>query len=67
MHSLLHYGAELVLVVVTSVLFTLFILHRPGERQAPTTKSIVMMLIVGAVIGVVFVTTQTLYVQPPQV
>ena len=67
MHGLIHYGAELVLVVVTAVLFTFFILHRPGANQTPSRKTIIGLLILGAMIGVVFVTTQSLYVPPPTV
>lgn len=67
MHALLHYGSELVLVIVTAVLFTLFILHRPGASQTHSRKTIIGLLVVGAIIGVVFLTTQSLYVQPPAV
>ncbi|OFW81188.1 MAG: hypothetical protein A2201_13940 [Alicyclobacillus sp. RIFOXYA1_FULL_53_8] len=65
MHTLLHLAPKLLLIGVTAVLFTLFILHRPGATQTSSKKSILALLVVGAAIGVVFLATQSIYVQPP--
>ncbi|MCF8566374.1 hypothetical protein LLE49_16755 [Alicyclobacillus tolerans] len=59
----MHLILKLALIAVTAVVFTLFIVHRPGAEQTRYSKfAIAGMLFVGAVIGVVFLLTQSLYV-----
>jgi len=67
MHTLIHLAPKLLLIGVTAVLFTLFILHRPGATQTSNKKTIIGLLAVGAAIGVIFLATQSLYVLPPSV
>ncbi|MDQ0190078.1 hypothetical protein JI721_04310 [Alicyclobacillus cycloheptanicus] len=65
MHELLHLCSILILIVVTAVMFTLLVIKRPGAKPSYSKKTIVGLLIVGAIIGIAFYTTQNLYAPSP--
>ncbi|MCL6548311.1 MAG: hypothetical protein K6T30_05320 [Alicyclobacillus sp.] len=66
MHQLIHLVLALLLVGLVAVLFTLFIVCRPGAVQPPSRRTLVVSLVVGVVIAGVFLITGSLYeTQPP--
>ena len=60
MHTVIHLALKLIFVLVIAVLFTFVVSIRPGGRRPGRTGTI-GLLVVGAVIGVIFLTTQSLY------
>lgn len=58
----LHKLIELLLIIVTGVLFVVFVKYMPGGKPL-SRKRAALLFVVGAIIGVLFVTTQNLYVQ----
>lgn len=67
MHEIIHLGVKLVLIVATAILFTVLVVKRPGAPTSYSNRKIFGLLVVGAIIGVVFLTTQSLYAPTPTV
>ncbi|EPZ44168.1 hypothetical protein [Alicyclobacillus acidoterrestris] len=59
----MQHALDLFLVLVTGVLFVLLVRIRPGGKPLSKRKA-AGLLIVGFIIGVIFVTTNSLYVTP---
>ena len=60
MHTLLHLALKIILIVGIASLFAFTVSIRPGSKR-PTRRGIIGLLIVGAIIGILFLTTQSLY------
>ncbi|MBX5436479.1 MAG: hypothetical protein IRZ33_04595 [Alicyclobacillaceae bacterium] len=67
MHQLVHLVLILLLISAVSVLFTLFIVCRPGANQPVSRKKLLVCLVVGVVIAGVFLMTGSLYATEPPV
>lgn len=67
MHEIIHLAVRAFLILGTAVLFTLLVMKRPGAPSRYSVKRIVGLLVLGAVIGVVFWTAQSLYAPPATV
>ncbi|WDL95444.1 hypothetical protein [Alicyclobacillus sp. ALC3] len=64
MHEVIHLAVRAFLILGTAVLFTLLVTKRPGAPAHYTVKRVVALFVVGAVIGVVFWTAQSMYALP---
>ncbi len=60
LHTLILLVFKLLLIAVTAVLFTFTVAIRPGG-QCPSKKNLVKLLLTGAVIGILFISTQSMY------
>lgn len=67
MHEIIHLGGRAVFILATALLFTLLVIKRPGAPQSYSKKRVVGIFVIGAIIGVVFWTTQSLYAPAPTV
>lgn len=64
-HEIMHLAIRALLIIATAVLFTVLVIKRPGGKTSYSKTKIVSLLVLGAIIGVVFWTTQSIYVKPP--
>lgn len=60
MHTLLHYGVKLVFVLIIAILFAFMVSIRPGGKR-PSRPKFIGLLVLGVVIALIFLTTQSLY------
>ncbi len=63
MHTLLHLGLDVVFLIVIAVLFTIFVVVRPDANRTVSRRRLIGIACVGLVIGIVFLSTSSLYVQ----
>jgi hypothetical protein len=61
-HTLLHLGIQVAFVVFIAVLFTIFVVIRPDADRKLSRGKLLGIACVGLLIGVVFLSTSSLYV-----
>lgn len=59
MHTLL----KLAFLIIISIVYTFLIVHRPGGPQTTSRKVMAVHLVIGLIIGVVFLETTRWYIQ----
>ncbi len=64
MHTVLHLGIRVIFVIVIAVLFTLFVVVRPDAKRNLSRGKLLGIACVGLLIGLVFLSTSSLYATP---
>jgi len=65
MHTLIHYGFEFGFIIFTAILFTYFVIKRKGAPSNYSRKRIIGLLVVGVLIALVLLSSQSLYAPAP--
>ncbi len=60
MHTIIDLSLKLILVAVIAILFAFAVSIRPDGKR-PGRRGLIGLLLVGAAIGILFLTTQSLY------
>jgi preprotein translocase subunit YajC len=64
MHTVFHLGIQIVFVMVIAVLFTVFVVVRPDAKRTLSRSKLLGIACVGLLIGLVFLSTSSLYATP---
>ena len=62
MHTVLHILSQLLFVCIIALVFTVAMVYRPGAVTPPSRRSVLIWMVLGLVLGGVFLTTYALYV-----
>ena len=61
MHTLVHFGLRIAFLIVIAVLFNLFVVTRPNATQPLSRRQWVGTILLGLLIGIIFLSTTSLY------